>query len=89
MEYTLGTGERINLTGNVNTAKFLLFVFHRLNTNFVGPVPHMVITEEIKKLIRIRQKLEANKRHQRNLEQVRQALRDEFNEQEWDDDVPF
>lgn len=97
MQYELSNGVKVNLMNSFDTAKFLLFAYPKLNVNFVGEVPRMVLTPKVNQLIKIRAKIIENQERLAAIETARQQLRmmcrDEFDDSldDWTygDDIPF
>lgn len=93
MQYELANGVRVSLYNNTDTAKFLLFVYPRLHSNFVGEVPHMTVNKNIERLILIRNRILDNRIKIMERERARKEIIEAFNSHDvpvdFDDDIPF
>lgn len=93
MRYELANGVKVDLYNNTDIAKFLLFVYPKLHSHFVGEVPHMTVNKNIEKLMLIRNKLLDNRIKIIARERARRQIIDAFNDHDvpvdFDDDIPF
>lgn len=89
MIFKLSNGEEVNLVNNRETAKFLTFVYPRLGTVFVGEIPRLVYSEEVKKFQAINRQIQHNRHLKAARDAARQQLIEEYTFDEFDDDIPF
>lgn len=89
MIFKLSNGDDVNLVNNREVAKFLTFVYPRLDVHFVGEVPHLVYTDDVKKIQAINRHIQYNRRQKAARDAARQQLIEEYMYDEFDDDIPF
>lgn len=91
MEYHLSNGETVNLYSNNDVAKFVLLKLPTLGFTFVGAVPHLRQTEQVRKYAMVAQRLALRRTLARRakLERMTQRPIDDMYDDHFDDDVPF
>lgn len=101
MEYLLSDGGKVNLYNNNDIAKFIFLAMPQLGVSFVGDVPHLVQTPQVKKIFELSQMFQLRRAasRQRRLEALvsgkvtesrdPDTLYDECFGEDFDDHIPF